>query len=229
MVTALIPWRPQPSRLAAYDATIEWYQRNLPEVRVVSIDSDDEVFTLSRCRNLGVARADDDVVIINDADTLPELSPLLEAISAARVDGLVHLPYTDYRWLGGIGTAQFAEGRELSQCDYELVVGACSGVYVTTADTWWSHGGQDERFRGWGFEDAAWYLAHETLLDAPPQRHSGRVYAQHHVAEQRFGTQYEANERLMARYREASGNVELMRQVVFEDSMAERARNLPGV
>ena len=228
MVTAIIPWRPQPSRLAAYDATVDWYRSNLPEAIVTIVDSDDQIFTLSRCRNLGVAGADDDVVIINDADTVPELSPLLEAISAARVDGLVHLPYTDYRWLGAAGTAQFAAGRELSECDYELVVGACSGVYVTTADAWWAHGGQDERFQGWGFEDAAWYLAHETLLGRPPQRHAGRVYAQHHAAEARHGEQYEANRALMERYRAASGNTELMRQVVFEESMADRALSRPG-
>ena len=80
-----------------------------------------------------------------------------------RAAGRVQLPYTAYHWLGPEGSAQFAEGSAPQDCTYELVHRACSGVYVTTRRTWEAHGGQDERFRGWGFEDAAWYLAHETL------------------------------------------------------------------
>jgi hypothetical protein len=173
--TVIIPWRPQPSRLAAFDAVVEWYRVNLPEVDVITIDSDEDVFNLSRCRNLGVAAIDDPyrVVVINDADTIPQRDSLLAAVDAAATSGLVHLPYTEYHWLGADGTAQFADGMPLEDCDFELVRGACSGVYVTTPASWISHGGQDERFRGWGFEDAAWHLAHETLLGEAPRRHAG--------------------------------------------------------
>ena len=104
--------------------------------------------------------------------------------------------------------------------------GACSGVYVTTPATWWAHGGQDESFRGWGFEDAAWYLAHQTVLGEEPRRHSGRVYALHHEAAPREGEQYEANARLMDEYRAAAGDAEAMRQLV---ESAANARALPGV
>jgi hypothetical protein len=205
MVTIVIPWRAQPSRLAAFDAVVAWYRDALGDVPVLIVDSDDAVFNLARCRNLGVGRlADpDDVVVIGDADTIPERPALLEAIAAAQTSGRVHLPYTEYRWLGASGTAQFAAGAALADCDHEVVHGACSGVYVTTPATWASHGGQDERFRGWGFEDAAWHVAHETLLGEPPRRHPGRVYALHHVAEPREGEHYDANAALMERYRAA--------------------------
>ena len=108
-------------------------------------------------------------------------------------------------------------GRDVSECDVEQVVTtACSGVYVTTPRTWDAHGGQDERFRGWGFEDAAWYLAHETLLGAAPIRHAGRVYALSHVAEIRAGAHYDANASLMERYRAADGDATAMDQLVSE-------------
>jgi len=94
------------------------------------------------------------------------------------------------------------------------VIGACSGVYVTTPRTWARHGGQDERFRGWGFEDAAWYLAHGALLGQPPVRHEGRVYALHHAAEVRAGAHYDANAALMERYRAAEGDPVAMAQLV---------------
>lgn len=217
MVTVLIPWRPQPSRLAAFAAVMLWYRENLPRVDIRTVDSADEIFTLARCRNDGISSIGDrdEVVVINDADTLPQLEPLLAAIAAAAQSGLVHLPYEEYRWLGARGTAQYAEGSDLDVCDFELVRGACSGIYVTTPATWWSHGGQDERFRGWGFEDAAWYVAHETLLGEAPRRTPGRVYALHHEAQVREGPQYDANATLMQGYRDAAETPERMRRFLL--------------
>lgn len=225
--TVLIPWRPQPSRVPAFDTVVAWYRSVFGDVDIRTIDSEDEVFNLARCRNLGIALVGnpDQVVIINDADTIPEREALLEAVHGAATSGRVHLPYDEYRWLGAEGTAQVTAGADLDRASFELVRGACSGVYVTTPATWWAHGGQDESFRGWGFEDAAWYLAHETLLGEAPRRHSGRVYALHHEAAPREGEQYEANARLMDEYRAASGDADAMRQLV---ESAANARALPG-
>ena len=150
-----------------------------------------------------------------DADTLPEPEPLRAAVAAARTSGLVHLPYTEYRWLGRTGDAQLRAGVPAEECEHELVIGACSGVYVTTPRTWARHGGQDERFRGWGFEDAAWYLAHGR--PAGCSRRCGtraRVYALHHAAEVRAGARYDANAALMERYRAAEGDPVAMAQLV---------------
>lgn len=179
---------------------------------------------LAACRNLGVSlAAPDRVVVISDADTIPEPGPLRAAITAAASSGRVHLPYDEYRWLGPEGSRQVTTGVPLAACDFELVRGACSGVYVTTPRTWWSHGGQDPLFRGWGFEDAAWYLAHETLLGEAPRRHPGRVFALHHEPEVRAGARFEANEQRMARYRAAAGDLESMRQLVDEGAEAEES------
>ena len=225
MTVVVIPWRPQPSRLGALDAVVAWYRANLPDADIRLVDCLDDVFNLSQARNLGIASVEDpdEVVVIGDADTLPQRDSLFAAIEGAGRSGRVHLPYDEYRWLGASGTAQFSAGTPLEECDFELVRGACSGVYVTTPRTWSSHGGQDERFRGWGFEDAAWYLAHETLLGEVPRREHGLVFALHHVAQPREGEQYDANAALMERYREASGDPVAMREL-----SASNARTLPG-
>ena len=102
------------------------------------------------------------------------------------------------------------------------MIGACSGVYVTTPRTWSRHGGQDERFRGWGFEDAAWYVAHQTLLGASPVRHEGIVYALDHAPEVRAGAGYETNAALMGRYRAAEGDPAAMAQLVSERALVNR-------
>lgn len=205
MTTVIIPWRPQPSRVAAYETVTAWYRENVADARIHPIDSGDDPFNLARCRNLGVRAVEDpdEAVIIGDADTIPERGPLLDALAAAG-DGRVHLPYTAYHWLGEAGTAQAFASVPLPECDFTLVRGACSGVYVTTPRTWAAHGGQDEGFRGWGFEDAAWMLAHTVLLGAEPARHEGRVYAMQHETQLREGEQYEANAARMQRYREAA-------------------------
>lgn len=213
----VLPWRPAPSRVPAFERVIAWYAQQLPELRVDTVDTADDPFVLAACRNRAMREAEpDSVVVIGDADTLPEPAPLRAAIRGARDSGRVHLPYTAYHWLGRNGSAQFAAGTALPECDHELVLGACSGVYVATPRTWASHGGQDENFRGWGFEDAAWYLAHETLLGGPPLRHPGRVYALHHEGEVRAGARYDASSTRMARYRAASGDPVAMRALLAE-------------
>jgi hypothetical protein len=216
MLTVIVPWRPQPSREAAFEALQRWYAEALPHAVIRTVDSDDEVFNLSRCRNLGVTAITDpdEVVVINDADTIPELRPLLEAIAAAKTSGLVHLPYDRYHWLGRMGTAQLIAGTNAADCEFELVNGARSGVYVTTPATWWAHGGQDEQFRGWGFEDSAWYVAHETLLGEAPRRHSGTVYALHHETQLREGPQYDLNAARMNDYLSAASDPVRMRALV---------------
>ena len=174
----VIPWRPAPSRIDAFERVVAWYERTLPEFEIRTLDTDDDLFALARIRNLAVTILDDpdDVVVINDADTFPDPEPLRSAVDAA------------------------------------------------------AHGGQDERFRGWGFEDAAWYLAHETLLGAPPQRHDGRVYALNHDVETRAGDQYERNTLLMQRYRDAAGHPAAMAGLVAEAQAvrAAKARSGPG-
>lgn len=218
MQTAIvIPWREQPSRIAARDAVAAWFAENMPDAPIFWTDTADEPFNLSACRNAGLRAASGaSVVVICDADTIPELKPLQDAIAACRETGLVHLPYDEYRSLRVDGTNQFLSGTPLRLCNYIGVGGAVSGVYVTTPETWWKHGGQDDHFRGWGFEDAAWYTAHTTLLGHEPVRHHGRVYAMHHESSAKEGPQYEANAARCYHYLQASGDVEAMRKLVFD-------------
>ena len=212
----VIPWRPAPSRLDAFERVTAWYRATLPQLPLKTVDTGDIPFVLAACRNMAMREAAaDEVVVVGDADTIPEREPLIAAIRAAAESPYVHLPYDEYRWLGRTGSAEHAAGVPLEDCTVEQYVdGACSGVYVATPRAWASHGGQDERFRGWGFEDAAWYLAHSTLLGRRPVRHRGRVYALHHIGEVRAGAAYDANAERMDNYRTAAGDPWAMARLV---------------
>ncbi|MDW4677732.1 hypothetical protein NQ234_25890, partial [Escherichia coli] len=83
VITVLVPWRSQPSRVPAFEAVVEWYRRELPDAVIRPVDTDDLVFNLARCRNEGIRLIVDphEVVIVNDADTLPEAHALRSAIT----------------------------------------------------------------------------------------------------------------------------------------------------
>jgi predicted glycosyltransferase involved in capsule biosynthesis len=210
----VIPWRRKYDRAYAYEIVSNWYKKNFPHAKIFSVDDGKEPFCLSGCRNLGVRQAEEErynVVVINDADTIPEVDPLIKAVSLAMTNNAVYLPYTEYHSLMHIGTTDYLNGKPLNECRCLVVPGACSGVYVTSPKTWWKHYGQDERFRGWGFEDAAWWSAHTTLLGREPVRVEGNVYSFHHDSEKKRGKQYEANATLCAHYHAAQNDIERMK------------------
>lgn len=222
-VLVAVPWRAQSHRVYAYNLTVGRYRKLLPDAVITSVDTDHETFCLAACRNRGVQLAEQggyDVVVLADADTFPEREPLLAAIENAQTSDLVHLPYTEYRSLRRDGTKQHLAGVPLKSCNHLVVSGACSGVYVTTPATWWAHGGQDETFRSWSPEDAAWWIAHKTLLGAEPVRHDGRVYALHHESPVKEGRDFEDGYARIYRYQQADGDPAAIRALLAEQANA---------
>lgn len=215
-VAVVIPWRPFANREYAFNIVKSWYEESLPDAKIITADDGRSPFCLSGTRNVGVQLAEKEgaeVIVLSDADTVPEITSLSLAISAALEFDSVILPYTEYRSLMEEGSQQHLSGIPFENCNYIGVSGACSGIYVFRPEIWWKHYGQDERFRGWGFEDAAWYIAHTTLLGTEPMRIDGRVYAFTHVAAEKEGPNYERNANFCAQYLAISGNVDEMRSL----------------
>jgi hypothetical protein len=198
LVRVGMPWRPTPDRIPAFEKTKHWYESHGLEV----IPSDERRpqlhFNIAAARNhlVKTVMPRSDVYILSDADTIPEWTALKEAVLAvAHGSPFVHLPYNLYRHEGGDG----------------YIEGACSGILVFSYATWATLAGQDEQFRGWGFEDTAFALAHETLL-GPMQRHKGTAVAAGHIPARRDRTS--VNRRRWTYYRAAYGNVEQMRALI---------------
>ncbi len=232
-VAVVIPWRPVAGRWRTYAEVREWYAANFPEFLVVEAHSPEGPFNLAAARNRGVRDVTDprryyeklcwgraDVVIVNDADTIPEKPAIETAVVTAHAEQVTVLPYTEYRSLMEHGTEMFRRGVPLEQCSHLVVSFACSGVLVTTPSAWAETHGQDEVFRGWGMEDVAWLIAHRVLVGCEPRRIEGaRVFAMHHPSAVKEGPQYEANVARLRAYEAAAndGQVETVRRLAMGD------------
>ena len=210
-----MPWRPQPAREAAHALVREWLARHLPLAPVLEVDTAHHPYNLSAVRNEGVRRAEElgaDMVVIIDADAIIVPPDSLHEAIAAAVDGRVHMPFTVQRYLtqeetervlaGGAASTHGAHGN-----------GAC---YVCTPAAYWTFGGSDERFSGWGGDDDQLVAAASTLVGL--ERHEGTVWSLWHADERRpVGTaEHRPNALLAQRYWAAIGSPRRMRDLIGE-------------
>lgn len=200
-VDVCIPWRAQPDRLAAFDRVMEWWADL--GFRPILADSDpDYRFNLSQARNAAVAQSSAEVVIVADADTIPDAKALLRAIRRARYNRVVY-PFDRYVYL--------APGQEPGGEPERSYTHSFGGLMVLKRSLYWDLGGHDEKFRQWGFEDTAFQLVAETL--ASTERVPGTVYAYNHSAERDMTTSNPGRARV-ALYRFARRDAAVMRELI---------------
>jgi len=210
--------------MAAYNRVLElWWKTGWP---VITADSDGDIFSLSQARNNAVAQAKTDVVVICDADTVPDIAN----VKAAVADPVgVCWPFTRYRILAPEYVEVPFRRRAALPTLYEWGGDGAAGVggcLVTTTAEYWRLGGQDPAFIGWGHEDTAFTFVVETLSTL--RRTPGNIYAFEHNSAAAGGytgakadspgwdRDYGRNEALMSRYRVARGRAWLMREIIKE-------------
>lgn len=160
------------------------------------------------------------IAVILDADTVVDPARLRAAVNATR-HGVLALPHDQFRSLTRRGTGQVLAGRILPEEAPVRWVRAetKSSCLCIGRELWDEVGGFDERFRGWGFEDAAFYAACRQI--AGVQRIGGPV---HHLWHPRSkekdprSEDYVRNRDLAERYKQAQGGAEV------RAILAERAR-----
>ncbi|MDH2424761.1 galactosyltransferase-related protein [Sphaerisporangium sp. TRM90804] len=220
-VAVVIPYRgTTPERERAYKAVSKALRGMLPDAVHLAVDSGHEPFNRAASRNLGVRLAGDagcDVVVLCDADTIPQKTPLLAAIDGAREDGRLHTPFNRFLGLTEQGAHDYLQGAPVEACEVELdYAWSVGGVFVIRPDAWAAAGGMDERFTVWGSEDVAFVRAADTLL-GQTLRHPGHIVHLWHPPAQRVGTP--ANDAvwdLAARYAQADRDANAMRALIAE-------------
>ena len=184
-VRVIVPWRPSPSRMPAFEFLGAWYAKRVPEFAVRTHRHRRRGLQPPACRNLGIGAADP---TRSSSSTTPTPCPSprrcatrsLPRHKRSGASALRRVPLARGRGHGAVSRREPS-----ADCDFELVRRAARAS-TSRPTHLGGHGGQDERFRGWGFEDAAWYVAHETLLGEAPGV-TGCVYAMHHETQLREG------------------------------------------
>lgn len=219
-VAVVIPWRPTPDRERAFRAVWNWYVGFGPRFidRIMAIDSGHLEFSRAGSRNAGVRAAGDaDVVIINDADTIPHEPAVVAAIAQA-ADGRLHFGLDRMKYLSEHESEMFYDGHQVDVSDARQ---HDSSVLVCQPSTWWRFGGEDERFSGYGGEDNARTIAARTMVGV--HWHKGTAVSLYHDPSVRdIGSErWKPNSKLMQRYLATNGSPLGIQRVIAE-------RDYPG-
>lgn len=178
-VSVLIPWRTDNGpRERAFRYILGLWEQTGAQV-CVGVDDDGGPFNCSRAQNRAFRQAKHDTLLMIGADSLPDCGVLHTA------DGALRKPYAPqwyYKWSSAPWfplfekTAYYSKEsteRILSGADpklepFEYELPFCTGPVALTREAYIATGGMDERFAGWGYEDAAFRQTLAGLFGAPP-------------------------------------------------------------
>lgn len=215
-VAVAIPWRPTPDRERAFRFVCDWYTKILHLQgwdRIQAVDSGHHEFNRAASRNACVRAASDaDIVIVNDADTIPHPSALYEAVKGA-ADGRLHYGLDRMKYLSEDESEAYMRGEPVNVRDAKE---HDSSVIVIQPHRWFTAGGMDERFTGYGGEDGAFCSAAKALIGV--QWHKGTAVSLYHDPSVRdIGSErWKPNSVLAQRYFEASRYPGLVRKLIEE-------------
>lgn len=207
-VVVCMPWRPQPDRMAAAArVTAFWEHHGFP---VQTADATSEGWNLSEARNRAVTAAQVGIVIVADADTIPDIAAVHRAVKRV-VSGErgVIWPFTMYRHIPG----EWADRPDLLAAPIDqLYRRSVGGLFVTSTETYWELGGMDENFVGWGYEDSAFHVVALTLSKV--RREEAVVFSFNHSVPCNRNLKTNPNSKLYDRYRAAMFNSAKMRKLI---------------
>lgn len=214
-IVVVMPWRPQPARLAAHDYCRAWWARTLPDAPLIEVDTDHHPYNLAAVRNEGVRQAEEldaDVVVIADADAVIVPADSLHAAITAAGDGRLHMPFTAQRYLTEAETETLLVGGTVDLAGHH----GNGAAYVIQPRSYWAAGGSDERFSGWGGDDDQLVAACSTLIGL--ERWFGTVLSLWHADERRpvGAEEHRPNAELAARYWRVNGDKQAMRALIAE-------------
>lgn len=211
-----IPFRSNndPSRIYAYGKTLEFLLDSYQWHQIATFDTSHPRFNRAAARNKAVRRfQDSDVIVLCDADSIPESAPLERAIKEAAVDGLIHYPFDTVHDITKNSTRLVGQ-RPLHCLKTIQTYGPSEGgCFVFNPNTWWQAGGMDERLTGWGFEDRVFLITNHTLV-GKPKIHTGNLYCLWHDRGKSV-TIDPGDSQLFNEYSELEGKPEELREYLY--------------
>jgi len=168
-VSILLPWRPDGGirDRVFYDYVLPKWQETGADI-CVGEDDPTGPFNCSRAQNRAFRQAKHDLLFMIGADTLPLYrTDMLDARLCALAFGWVPL-FSQTGYYTKEGTEQILSGADPDSIELDYVLPFCTGPVALTRDAYVATGGMDERFSGWGYEDAAFRQTLAGLFGAPP-------------------------------------------------------------
>ncbi len=233
-VAFIIPfWGTDPYRVGSFDYLQSVLQERFTAADCIAYTGYRGLKNRSAARNALAADHSGEVLVILDADTVPDPNALLESVHRVLMTRTWMLPYTTYYTLTENGSKEFMAdppwkaGHPEDTYDHEYVFPgpdpaerppAVAGCVVVHRDAFHRVHGYDERFEGWGGEDRAFALALETLVEHET-RHPASIHHLWHPApeEGRFANpNWERNRELLSRYEDCRNSPARMHALVSE-------------
>jgi len=163
-------WRPQPTRISAWEAVCKHYSKELPDVEMFMGDYPSEQYNYSASRNIAMEKAIKagcDVVMMSDADFIIETESVIRAAEMCYEEQKFVVGY-DQLYLADEQTSEeiIQDGVDWSKITSRVEVNRLNvgGAVFLTPAIYKTINGWDERFENWGFEDMAIYLAASILV-----------------------------------------------------------------
>lgn len=227
MFDVLIPYRGDGgARDELYGWVTAWWKASFPAADIIVSDSGAESFHRGASRNAAYEASTTGVVVVADADTVPQMWAVQHAVHAVQMGAPWALPYGTERYYNlteratrlvlGCNPITTELDEPSDDQAYEHKITSWAGCLIIPRSSWDAVGGYDERFRGWGYEDNAFVKALDTLAGEHARVPSFACHLWHPITP---GTNFdqpdiEHNRTLYRAYERASGYPARMKEVL---------------
>ena len=172
-LSIVLPYRPSEDgyRSAIFDWIYKRYEQLFPDSEIIVCDSNDEQFSRSKSRNIGVDQSTKKFILLADADIIP-FKQFIESGIFDINNGVswMILYDNDLYFNADKSSSKIILNSDPiseiipSQIIWEHKITSWAGQLLFKREDFYEIGGYDERFTGWGYEDNAFQVAADTIL-----------------------------------------------------------------
>ena len=218
----------------------EYYNKNLPNAElIIQYDNESDMskkwldFNKSKQLNLGVQRATRNNLLITDIDMIISVADIVKAYEEIIIKKFILMAGILVELDQTTTDIIFEQGLlyNINELDYTKFTHhinkdtQANGCYMTTKALYNACGGHDERFVGWGSEDAQFILCAVTMNDRKIYRSKGLVY---HMYHERSGDRprnddaWIKKEKIFTQYNQAYGRKSLMKELIESRNIKDK-------
>src|SRR5688500_1375889 len=168
-ISILLPWRTDHgARQRVWDYVLPRWITTGADV-CIGQDDPDGSFNCSRAQNRAFRQARHDRLVMFGADQVPDPEVLEATIDRFKVGDPWFPVCAQTGYYSKADSDQILTGqKDPFKTSFEYTLPFCTGIVALTRDAYVATGGMDERFSGWGYEDAAFRQTLAGLFGAPP-------------------------------------------------------------